>query len=175
MRLEIRFAGFGGQGVILASVILGKSAIFEGKEAVQNEVYGPEKRGSLLRSDIIITDGEKIHDSVIKKADILVAMSERALEVHKNDIKKEGMILIDSKMISNKELLHDLKILEIPARKIADDLGNPLVYNMVILGYLCKLKNIVKLESLFNVLEKSVKKKYLEINKRAIQEGYNFQ
>jgi len=174
MRLEIRFAGFGGQGVILASVILGKTVIFEGKEAIQNEVYGPEKRGSLLRSDIIITDGAKIHHSVIDKADILVVMSESALEAHKNNIKKEGLVIIDSQMIKNRELLKGLNVVEIPAREIAEKVGSSLTTNMVILGYLCKLKNIVKLESLLGVLETSVKKKYVELNKKAIEEGYNF-
>ena len=174
MRLEIRFAGFGGQGVILASVILGKTVIFEGKEAVQNEAYGPEKRGSLLRSDIIITDGARIHHSVIDKADVLVVMSESALEAHKDNLKDDGMVLIDSAMIKNKDLLKGLKIIEIPARKIAEKVGSALSTNMVILGYLCKLKNIVKLESLLTVLETSVKKKYVEVNKKAMEEGYNY-
>ncbi|MHA1797986.1 MAG: 2-oxoacid:acceptor oxidoreductase family protein, partial [Candidatus Helarchaeota archaeon] len=79
MKLEIRFSGFGGQGVILASVILGKAAILEGKNAVQTQAYGPEKRGSLLRSDIIITENEEINYATIEKADVLVAMSEKAL------------------------------------------------------------------------------------------------
>jgi len=174
MRLEIRFSGFGGQGVILASVILGKTVILEGKEAIQNEAYGPEKRGSLLRSDIIITDGAKIHHSVIDKADILVAMSESALKAHKDNIKKDGMVLIDSQMIKNKELLKELNVIEIPARKIAEEVGSSLATNMVMLGYLCKLKSIVKLESLLSVLETSVKKKYVELNKKAMKEGYNF-
>ena len=100
MRLEIRFSGFGGQGVILASVLLGKAAILEGKNAVQNEVYGPEKRGSLLRSDITITEGEEINYATINKADVLLCFSEKALEENINNMKPNGILIFDPNMIN---------------------------------------------------------------------------
>ena len=175
MKLEIRFSGFGGQGVILASVLLGKAAILEGKNAVQNEVYGPEKRGSLLRSDIIITDKEEINFATINKADVLIVFSDKALEENINHIKSMGMLIFDPNMVNPKNIArNDLDIKGIPAIVIAEKIGNKLVYNMIFLGYLSKIKNIVKIESLFSVLEKTVKKKYFEVNKMGIEEGYNY-
>ena len=175
MRLEIRFSGFGGQGVILASVLLGKAAILEGKNAVQNEVYGPEKRGSLLRSDIIITEEEEINYAIIDKADILLCFSEMALEENKNYIKPKGILIFDPDIINPKNIdRKDINLRSIPALKIAEMIGNKLSYNVIFLGYLCKITKIVNPESLFKVLEKTVKKKYFEINKKGIEEGFNY-
>ncbi|NHI92484.1 MAG: 2-oxoacid:ferredoxin oxidoreductase subunit gamma [Candidatus Lokiarchaeota archaeon] len=175
MKLEIRFGGFGGQGVILASVLLGKAVILEGKNAIQNEVYGPEKRGSLLRSDIIISDGEEINYAIINKADVLVAFSEKAIEDNEANIKVQGTIIIDSQVVNPKILTrNDIILQDIPALDLAEKIGNKLVYNVIFLGYLCKLKKIVQLESLYAVLEKTVKRKYFEINKKGIEEGYNY-
>ncbi|MHA1785279.1 MAG: 2-oxoacid:acceptor oxidoreductase family protein, partial [Candidatus Helarchaeota archaeon] len=133
MKLEIRFSGFGGQGVILSSVILGKAAILEGKNVVQTQAYGPEKRGSLLRSDIIITENEEINYATIEKADVLVAMSEKALEKHQHDVKTNGMIIFDTQMIRNKELLDEnFNLKGIPALHIADMIKNKLAFNIIL-------------------------------------------
>jgi len=86
-RVEIRISGLGGQGVVLMGEILGRAAVYDGKHAVQTQSYGAEARGSAARSEVIISD-EKIGFPKVRKCDVLVAMSQSALDKHLKDLRE---------------------------------------------------------------------------------------
>ena len=95
MRTEIRICGFGGQGIILAGIILGKSAsLFDGKEAVQTQSYGPEARGGASKCEVVISD-TKVDYPKVQSPDILVAMSNEALIKYIVDLKDNGTLIVD--------------------------------------------------------------------------------
>ncbi|RLI42851.1 2-oxoacid:ferredoxin oxidoreductase subunit gamma, partial [Candidatus Bathyarchaeota archaeon] len=100
MKVEVRISGLGGQGVILAGQILGRAAVHDGKNAVQTQSYGAEARGSAAKSEVIISD-DKIGFPVVRKCDILVAMSQEAVEKNVKDLKEDGILVVDSLMVKN--------------------------------------------------------------------------
>ena len=106
MRTEVRIAGFGGQGVIMAGVIIGKAAsLFDNKNAVQTQSYGPEARGGASRTEVVIDDDE-IDYPKVTSPDILVAMSHEALIKYMGDLKDEGVLIIDPDMIVEEEIVY---------------------------------------------------------------------
>lgn len=98
-RIEVRLTGFGGQGMVLSGIILARAAMYDKKEVVQTQSYGPEARGGACSSEVVISD-EAILYPLIEEADILVAISQEALDKHINSIKKGGTLIIDSDTIS---------------------------------------------------------------------------
>ena len=98
-KTEIRIGGSGGQGVVLAAQILGKAAILDGKNALQTQAYGAEARGSLAKSEVIISD-DKIGFPAVRKCDILVAMNQEALNTFLKDLKENGTLIVDSTNIT---------------------------------------------------------------------------
>ena len=107
MRVEIRIAGLGGQGVVLAGQILGKAAVYQGFNAVQTQSYGAEARGSAAKSEVIISD-KHVWYPYVRKCDVLVALSQEALDKYLKDLKKDGILIVDS--IHVKELPSETKM-----------------------------------------------------------------
>ena len=126
MRTEIRIGGFGGQGVILAGIILGKAAsIFDNNEAVQTQSYGPEARGGASKCEVVVSDGE-IDYPKVQNPDILVAMSNEALIKYIVDLKDEGTLIVDPGTTDIEDVRefidqHNIKVYEAPATKTAND------------------------------------------------------
>ena len=94
-RYEIRIAGFGGQGVVTVGKIVGvAAALHDKKNAVQTQSYGPESRGGACKSEVVLSDGE-IHYPKVRTADVLVALSQPALDIYLKDLKPGGILIID--------------------------------------------------------------------------------
>ncbi|MFX0071083.1 MAG: 2-oxoacid:acceptor oxidoreductase family protein [Candidatus Hermodarchaeota archaeon] len=170
--LKIRFCGVGGMGVILASIIFGKSAIYDNKNAVQTQSYGAEQRGSKVKSDVIISNKEMINYPVIDKADILVALSQDAFDKYFPDTQKEVTVFINSDLVHPSENIKNLY--EIPATQLATELENKRVVNIIMLGALCKISNITSKESLIKSISDSIPEKFKEINLKAFQKGFEY-
>ncbi|NPA63285.1 MAG: 2-oxoacid:ferredoxin oxidoreductase subunit gamma [Methanococci archaeon] len=176
MRKEIRLSGFGGQGIILAGVILGRAAaLYDKKEAVQTQSYGPEARGGASKSEVVISD-EPIDFPKVIKPDILVCLSQQAYDKYKDDIKDGGILLIDEDLVSiEQKPKADVKIYKIPFTRIAsEDIKLPIVANIVMLGSLTKLTGIVSEESMKKSILDSVPKGTEEKNLLAFNKGYEF-
>ena len=122
MRVEIRIAGLGGQGVVLAGQILGKAAIFEGFNAVQTQSYGAEARGSAAKSEVIIAD-DRIWYPYVRKCDILIALSQEALNKYIKDLKENGMLIVDSVHVKELPSKVEAKVFSVPFSKIAKGSG----------------------------------------------------
>jgi 2-oxoglutarate ferredoxin oxidoreductase subunit gamma len=166
----VRFGGFGGQGIVLSSVILGLAAVYDGKNVCQTASYGAEARGGKCKSEVIISDEEIIYP-VIDRPKILVIMSQQALDSYLDDLESGGLLIIDPDMTKNFERRKDIKIVKIPATRIADKLGNRIVANIIMLGALQAMTSIVSIGSLRRSIIESVPQRFIEINLKALEEG----
>ena len=137
-RFEIRVAGFGGQGVVTIGKVLGGAfTLHEGINSTNTRSYGPESRGGACRSEVVVSQGE-IHYPSVRKADVLVALSQMALDMYIRDLKEDGILLIDPnsvKDVPKNHLCHG-----VPAMEIAHSMGNVKYQNSVVLGALAALR-----------------------------------
>ena len=169
---SIRFCGLGGMGVIITSTILGKSAIYDNKNAIQTQSYGPEQRGTKVKSDIIISEGELISYPTDSKVDILIAFSQEAYDFYSLQIKKKGFIFINSDLVNIKG--EGGNIFKIPASAIARELKNERILNIVILGALIKITKLVSKEAIIKSIKETVHSRFIDLNINAFNRGYEF-
>ena len=170
MKKEIRICGFGGQGVILSGFIIGKAAsVFMDYNAVQSQSYGPEARGGAARSEVIISD-EKICYPRPISVHIFIAMSQEAFDTYRTDIRKDTVIVIDPDLVPK----HDIgqPIHKVHAQKIAEKLGNKIVTNIVMIGAATAIFDLLKHDAMRESVVDSVPKKFIELNKKAFDNGF---
>ena len=179
MRTEIRICGFGGQGIILAGIILGKSAsLFDGKEAVQTQSYGPEARGGASKCEVVVSDS-KIDYPKVQSPDILVAMSNEALIKYIVDLKDEGTLIVDPDTTDVEDVRdfidqHNIKVYEAPATKTAnDEIGLKIVANIVMVGAITKITGVISQNAAIEAIKDSVPAGTEEKNINAFEAGYN--
>jgi 2-oxoglutarate ferredoxin oxidoreductase subunit gamma len=169
-RTEIRIGGSGGQGVVLAAQILGKAAILDGKNALQTQAYGAEARGSLAKSEVIVSDG-KIGFPAVRKPDILVAMNQEALDKLLKDLKDDGTLIVDSTSVSTtpetKAKVHKLPLTETAKKAF----GEAMYANMVMLGAFTKITRLVREKSMEKTIEENVPAMTVEKNVDAFRKG----
>jgi len=169
MRTEIRIAGFGGQGIVLAGVLLGEAAILDGKCAVQTQSYGPESRGGAARSEVIISN-EIIDYPKAVEADILIILSQPACDKYLPLMKPDSTIIGDSDLVKTTKN----NIFSVPFTKIADDLGKKVVANSVMLGYLNACTKVISSKSLEETITENVPQHTIDLNLKAFNEGIKF-
>ena len=170
MKTEIRIAGTGGMGVVLAGVILGHAAaVYGGLEAVQSQSYGSEARGTAAKSEVIVSD-QPIKYPKVRESDYFIVMSQKALDMYLAGAKKNSVLIVDPDLVNTKSV-KGYEIVEIPAMKTADELGLRLVSNMVMLGALVKKSGIFPLEILEKAVADLISAKALEIDIKAIRTG----
>lgn len=180
MKNEIRIGGFGGQGVIMAGIILGKAAsLFDGNNAVQTQSYGPEARGGASKCEVIISDDE-INYPKVENPNILVAMSHEALLKYIVDLEDGGILIIDSSSNIVEEDIadfvkdHNITVYRAETTKTAtEDIGLKIVANIVMIGVITKITNVISKESAIKAIESSVPKGTEEKNINAFEAGYN--
>lgn len=155
--------------MVLAGQILGKAAVLDGKNAVQTQTYGAEARGSAAKSEVIIST-DKIGFPMVRKCDILIAMSQEAADNNIKDLKENGTILADSSNIAS---IPETKatIVKVPATQIAETCGEKLYANMVMLGVLMKATKIINQRSMEEAIENSVPTKATAANLQAFKKG----
>lgn len=169
----IRFVGFGGQGIVLSSYVMGQAAVFDGKKALQNQSYGSESRGGETRGDVIISDGD-IYDLEPTKYDLLVAMTQPGYEKFISSLKPEGTLIFDKDLVvpdsSNEPKAitkHGITATDIAQKKF----GRKIIANIVVLGFMNTLLEIVSEKSLAAAIEKNVPSGTEELNLNAMKEG----
>lgn len=173
-RFEVRFAGAGGQGIILAGIILGEAAvIYGGKNATQVQSYGPEARGGASKSEVVISDVEIDYPEVMSP-DIVVALTQEAVDKHTSDLKKGGIIIADSFFVRNLPKV-DGKVYHFPIVKSSvENFGTPLFANIIALGVVCALiENIVSKSSFEQAILARVPKGTEDKNLKAFNIGYS--
>ncbi|MFQ6060252.1 MAG: 2-oxoacid:acceptor oxidoreductase family protein [Thermoplasmata archaeon] len=182
--VEIRFSGFGGQGLILASVVLANAAsMYESRHVlqkddkykreesglyvVQTQTYGSGVRGGATRAEVKISTQE-INYPEITLPDILVIMSEAAFQKYGGEVKPSTITLIDSDTVTSRP---DRDYCSIPATSTAIELGNRIVANMVMLGALVGVSNVVHLDSVKKAMRDLLKPELLKLNVTALEKG----
>jgi 2-oxoglutarate ferredoxin oxidoreductase subunit gamma len=169
---EVRLAGFGGQGIILSGHILGKAAaLFEKKNAVFTQSYGPEARGGSCSADVLI-DTRTIHYPKVSSPDVLVIMSQGAWATYGGSLKTHGTLIIDEDLVKLDTVPPEAVIYKIPATRIAEELGKKIVANIVMLGAIAALAGLVEYESMKNAVLGSIPAGTEELNIGAFDKGY---
>ena len=168
-RQEIRLAGSGGQGIIMAAIVLAEAAgVHEGKEVSQSQSYGPEARGGTCKAEVVISSAP-IDYPKVAKPDFLLAMNQSSLNTYFGDLKPTGLLIVDSTLVTK---VPTAKTVSIPFTKIArEEFGTDLVANMVALGALGYLSQAVSLESLEEALLSRVPPGTEELNLKALRAG----
>ena len=169
MRHEVRFSGFGGQGIILSAVILGRAAVmYDNKFAVQTQVYGPEARGGASMSAVIIDDDPILFPKVVNPG-IYVIMSQEGFEKYGASAPKDAVMFVDLTLVHSRP---DCTCIEIPAtREAKQTLGKDIVANIVMLGALVASTHIISEFSLEKALLDSVPKGTEALNIKAMKLG----
>ena len=170
-RVEWRLSGFGGQGIILAGFIVGQAAaIYDGKNATFTQAYGPEARGGACSAQVVISD-EPNGYPYVEAPSLVVAMSQEAYLMYASQVGDEVQVIIDEDLVKP-EPSKKKKILAVPATRIAQELGRSAVANIVMLGFLSAVTDIVSLDAMKKSILDSVPKGTEELNMKAFERGY---
>lgn len=176
MLVKIVFAGFGGQGVLLMGYALSYAVMKENKYVTFLPAYGAEVRGGTANCTVSISD-EEIASPVASSPDIAVVLNTPSLLRFQNSVKAGGEFFLNSSLIKENLKRKDITVYKIPATEIAEKIGNIKVTNMVMLGAFLKKKKFVLIDKMIDLMEEifpNSSSKLIEINKRAIKEGFEY-
>jgi 2-oxoglutarate ferredoxin oxidoreductase subunit gamma len=169
-RVEIRLGGSGGQGLILAAIILAEAAASEGKKVVQTQSYGPEARGGASKAEVVI-DIEEIDYPRVTSPDLLLCMSDKAYEKYAPSYRGKTLI-VDSTFVNSCPELEGVKIYELPITRLAKEkVGKEIVANIVALGAINGIIKVVSDSSLEAAVLNRAPKGTEEMNKKALKVG----
>ncbi len=170
MRINFRFSGAGGQGVILSSVLLAKAyGLGSDYNISQTQSYGPESRGGACKAEVVISDTE-IDYMKVDYADVFIAFNQVGSNKYYNKTKKESIILINDTLVEET----DDSFYRVPATDISDELGKPFTVNMVMLGALIRLVPEINREIMENQLKESFPASIVSANLEAFERGYDY-
>ena len=175
MTEEIIIAGFGGQGVLSMGKILAYSGIMQDQEVSWMPSYGPEMRGGTANVTVILSD-ERISSPYLQIFDTAIILNQQSMDKFEESVKPGGVLLYDPNGISHHPTRTDIKIFQIEGTKLASEMGNKKIFNMVVLGAFLKVKPIVQLENVISGLKKSLSERYhhlIPLNEEAITMGMN--
>jgi 2-oxoglutarate ferredoxin oxidoreductase subunit gamma len=174
MRVEVRFAGFGGQGIIKSGIIVAAAAaIHGGKNAVQTQSYGPESRGGACKSEVVIAE-EEIDFPKVVEPEVLVVMSQHAYNDYAEELKAGGTMMLDPDMIPTERSLKNVKIYRVPATKIAEGLGKRIVANIVMIGAFVAITELLNKDAIKKSIVENIPKGTEELNLNAFEKGYEY-
>lgn len=170
-RSRLIFSGSGGQGIITAAIILAEAAaLYENKHAIQSQSYGAAARGGATRSDVIIDDTQ-IFFPKVTQANILVSLTQDSYNNFSPLIRPGGLLLVDSKYVAVEKKVAATHIALPMFDTVQKKIGNPVVFNICMLGTLIGISKLIRPESILKVLEKTVPKDFIKMNKKALDIG----
>jgi 2-oxoglutarate ferredoxin oxidoreductase subunit gamma len=171
---EIRIAGFGGQGVILSAIVLGKAAsIFQGAFATMTQNFGPEARGGACSAQLVLSETPILYPYVTKP-DILVVMSQEAYARFGSDLKDGGIMIVEQDMVRVSDLKPGIQIYSVPATRIAEDLGKRMVLNSVMVGFFTAVTHLLEPDAVRKAVADSVPPSFRDLNLKAFEKGLEF-
>ncbi|MFC1941040.1 2-oxoacid:acceptor oxidoreductase family protein [Chloroflexota bacterium] len=166
-RYEIRIAGSGGQGIVLAGIIMAEAAILDGRYVTQSQSYGPETRGGNSTSEVIVSDTEIDYPRALE-LDILVALTQKACDQNLPDMKEGGLVIVDSNLVTR--VLWG-KMACLPFGRIAQKMGEERAINMAALGAVASFCAVISPDSLVRVMAKRLPSAKVEANRLAFEEA----
>jgi 2-oxoglutarate ferredoxin oxidoreductase subunit gamma len=171
---EIRIAGFGGQGVMLAAEIIGKAAcIYAGGYATKTQNYGPEARGGASSSALVLST-EPILYPYTTRPDFLVVLSQEAFTRFVPEMNANGTLLVEQDLVRVAGVPATTKIYSIPATRMAEELGRKIVMNVIVVGFFAARSGVLPKEAYKKAIEESVPERALDLNLRAFEAGYEY-
>jgi 2-oxoglutarate ferredoxin oxidoreductase subunit gamma len=171
---EIKVGGLGGQGVILAGMIIGRGAsICDGKYATMTQAFGPEARGSACSAQVIVSD-EPIEYPYVTRPDILVVMSQEAYNRFAGELAPAGTLIYEADLVQPKDVPLETVQYAIPGTRIAEELRRQMVANIVMVGFIAAVTNVVSVDGLRESVKTSVPAETVSFNLAAFDRGYDF-
>ena len=171
---EIRIAGFGGQGVILSAIVIGKAAcIVEGGYSTMTQSFGPEARGGACSAQVILYDQPVLYPYVTRP-DVLVVMSQEAYNRFTPELKENGMLVVEQDMVRVSDLPPGVRVHSVPATRLAEELGKRMVLNVVMVGFFGAVAGLPRPESLRQAVADSVPPAFRELNLKAFDKGFEY-
>lgn len=171
-RVEIKIGGFGGQGVILAGMIVGQAAsIYDNKHATLTQAFGPEARGGACSASVVVNTEQNLYP-MVTRPDILVVMSQPAYDKYISESKEGTLVLYESSLVQLDNLPKGCKSYGIPATQYAEELGRKMVLNIVMVGFIAAMSDVCSLESVKKSILASVPKGTEKLNLDAFERGY---
>jgi 2-oxoglutarate ferredoxin oxidoreductase subunit gamma len=175
MRLtEIRIAGFGGQGVILSAIVLGKAAsIYEDGFATMTQNFGPEARGGACSAQLILAESPVLYPYVTQP-DIMVVMSQEAYNRFAPELKPQGILIVEEDLVRVSDLKGDPKGYAIPATRFAEELGKRMVLNSVMVGFFTAVTKLLTADAVHKSVADSVPATFRDLNLKAFDKGFEY-
>jgi 2-oxoglutarate ferredoxin oxidoreductase subunit gamma len=171
---QVFITGFGGQGIVMAGDILGKAAtLYDHRHATMMQTYGPEARGGSCSSQVIISDREILFPS-IGEPEVLICMSQEGYTKNVKSLRRRGTLIWDTDLVKSRKAAAGLTTYNIPATRFAEELGNAMMANIVMLGFLAALQNVVSAGALRDAVADSVPPATKENNVRAFDRGREY-
>lgn len=172
--MDIRFSGFGGQGIIKSGTLIGKAAsLFDNKYGTLTQSFGPEARGGACSAQVVIDDNPILYPYIVAP-EVLVSMSQEAYEKFVLDLVPGGILLIDDDLVKPKTIRDDVRSYAIHSTRIAEEMGNRIFANVVMVGFFTAIVQIVSPEAMKRALPGSVPDRFLETNIEAFNKGYDY-
>ncbi|MGD0930168.1 MAG: 2-oxoacid:acceptor oxidoreductase family protein [Candidatus Korobacteraceae bacterium] len=171
---EIRIAGFGGQGVILSAVVIGKAGcIFQDGYSTMTQSFGPEARGGACSAQVILSDQPVLYPYV-SRPDILVVMSQEAYTLFSPQLKDDGILIIEEDLVRIGDHPAGTRVYSVPATRIAEELGKKMVLNIVMVGFFAAVSQVVDPEAMRKAVAASVPEAYRDLNLKAFDRGFDY-
>lgn len=158
----------------MAGYLIGKAAsLFDGKHATLNQSFGPEARGGACSTQVVILDTPVLYPYIVE-ADILVSMSQEAYQIFSDDLPKKSILLTDSDLVKPEKKPKNVAFYSIPATRIAEEMGNRIFANVVMVGFFTAITKAVSVEAVKKALPGSVPSRFIDRNIEAFEKGFNF-
>ena len=171
---EIRISGFGGQGVILSAIVIGKAGcIFEHGYSTMTQAFGPEARGGACSAQVILSN-EPILYPYVTRPDILVTMSQEAYSLFAPQLKEDGILIIEQDLVRIDKLPAGVRVYSLPATRLAEELGKRMVMNIVMVGFFGAVTELLNPDALREAIADSVPPAFRELNLKAFDKGFEY-
>lgn len=171
---QVFITGFGGQGIVMAGDILGKAAtLYDRRHATMMQTYGPEARGGSCSSQVIISDREILFPC-IGEPEVLICMSQEGYTKYVRTLRRRGTLIWDTDLVKSRKSAAGLTTFNIPATRFAEELGNTMMANIIMLGFLAAVQNVVSAGALRDAVADSVPPATKENNIRAFDRGREY-
>ena len=171
---ELRIAGFGGQGVILSAIVLGKAAsIYQGAYATMTQNFGPEARGGACSAQLVLSN-EPILYPYVTQPDLMVVMSQEAYTRFVPELKEGGTLIVEQDLVRVTDLPRQTKVYSCPATRLAEELGKRMVLNSVMVGFFTAVTNLLGADAVRRAVADSVPSNFRDLNLEAFEKGYEY-
>jgi len=169
---EIRFSGLGGQGIVRCGLITGKAlSLYDNMHATMTQSFGPEARGSACSSQLVVSEDRVLYP-YITAPEILVAMSKEAYAKYEPDLKKGGILIVDEDLVTPQDPQGKYRVYSVPSTRFAEELGNRIIANLVMLGFFTAVTQIVTPDAMKKALPGLVPQRFIDLNIKAFDKGY---